>query len=157
VHLDDQPLGGHASGDLAPPRARVLGHVGQRLGDGEVGGRLDRGGQPVGHVDRHRARHRAARGERGDRGVEPAVGEDRGVDPAGEVAQLGERDLGVLVRAGQQLRGGLRIGLDPLARHPEVHRQRDETGLRAVVQVALDPAQLDGGGVDRAGATPAAR
>jgi hypothetical protein len=33
-----------------------------------------------------------------------------------------------------------------------VHGQRDEPGLRAVVQVALDPAKLGGRGVDRGGA-----
>ena len=35
--------------------------------------------------------------------------------------------------------------------HAEVHRQRDQPGLGAVVQVALEPAQLGGGVVDRLG------
>ena len=37
-------------------------------------------------------------------GPEPAVGEDRGVDAAREVAQLGERALGLAVRAGHERR-----------------------------------------------------
>ena len=36
--------------------------------------------------------------------------------------------------------------------HAEAHRQRDQPGLGAVVQVALDPAQLGGGVVDGVGA-----
>ena len=72
------------------------------------------------------------------------------MDAAREVAQLGQRGLGVLVGAREQLRGGLRVALDLLARHADLHRQRDQARLRTVVQVALDAAQLDRRGVDRA-------
>ena len=41
---------------------------------------------------------------------------------------------------------------DLLLGHAEVHRQRHQPRLGAVVEVALDPLQLRGLGVDRAGA-----
>ena len=95
-------------------RVGVLGHVGQRLGDDEVGGRLDRRRQPLvrhlGELDRHR---RAA-GERLERAPEAAVGQHRGVDAARQLAQLLERGLQLLLRgrrAGAPRRSGSRASL----------------------------------------------
>ena len=60
--------------------ARVLGDVGQRLGDDEVGGRLDRGGsRSTRHVDLDR--HGRPRRQLGDDRVQPALGQDRGRMP----------------------------------------------------------------------------
>ena len=42
-----------------------------------------------------------------------------------------------------------RVAGDQFLGQAEIHRQGDQLGLRAVVQVALDPAQLGGGVVDR--------
>ena len=70
-------------------RLRVPGDVGQRLGHDEVGGRLDRRGQALVDRDLDLDGHRRALGQRGDRGRQAAVGEDRRVDAAGELAQLG--------------------------------------------------------------------
>ena len=72
------------------------------------------------------------------------------MDAAGEVAQLDERLLGLAVRLADERAGELRV-LGRL-RAAERHRQRDEPLLRAVVQVALDPAALGVGRGDHAGA-----
>ena len=72
------------------------------------------------------------------------------MDAAGEVAQLHERLLGLTVGLGDEpLRVHRVLGGAGAA---ERHRQRDEPLLRAVVQVALDPAPLGVGGGDHAGA-----
>ena len=69
---------------------RVLGHVGERLGDEEVGGGL-RAREPAVEVDGERHRHRRARASDSSAAPRPALGEDRRVDAAGELAQLVER------------------------------------------------------------------
>ena len=51
----------------------VLGDVGQRLADDEVGGGLDRLRQPAGQLAVDRRRQRRARGERVERGAEPVL------------------------------------------------------------------------------------
>ena len=48
--------------------------------------------------------------------------------------------------------GRLRVAVEQLVGHAEAHRQRDQPGLGAVVQVALDAAQLGGRVVDGLGA-----
>ena len=70
--------------------------------------------------------------------------------PRRQVADLGDRALGLLVRlADELLRAlGVGVGVELLLRAPEVHRQRDEPLLHPVVQVALDPAAVLGGEVD---------
>ena len=108
----------------------------------------------LGSVDRDVDRQRAARGERGDRRLEPAVGEDRRVDAAGEVAELLERLARAAAGLGEQHPRRLRVGPELLLGHADAHAERDETGLRAVVQVALDAAQLGLLDVDRGGAAP---
>ena len=131
--------------------AGVPGHVGQRLGHHEVGdGLRGRAGAPF-EPDVEPHRDRGARGQRGQRGVQAAVGQHGRVDATDHVAQLGDRVLRLLVRAGDQLPGGLRVGVELLLGHPEVHRQRDQVLLRAVVQVALDPAALGVRRVDHPG------
>jgi len=120
----------------------VLGHVGERLGDDEVGGRLDRGRQPADvRLDRHG--HRASGRERRERRVQAAVGQDRRVDAADELAQLREGRLRLLVRFVEQPARRLRVAAGELvARHAEVEREGHEPCLDAVVEVALEPAPL---------------
>jgi hypothetical protein len=67
--------------------AGVLCDVGQRLGDDEVGGRLDRGGEPA---RRHSVadRHRHSRRQGVHSGAQSALGEDRWEDPVGQLAQV---------------------------------------------------------------------
>ena len=79
---------------------------------------------------------------------EPALGEDRGVDPAGELAQLGHRDrqlLGERVDLGQQ--AGL---LDARAHDAQLQREPHELLLGPVVEVALQAAAGGVGGLDDA-------
>ncbi len=128
---------------------RVLGGVGQGLRDDEVGGGLRRParrGERAGDLDRYG--HRAAGGQRGQGGIETAVGEDGRVDAAHEVTQLGQGLLHLAVRVVQ--RGGrLRVAGGPPSGRAELHAEGDQALLRAVVQVALDPATLLVGGTDR--------
>ena len=84
----------------------------------------------------------------GQGGVEAAVGEDRRVDAPDEVAQLGEGRLGLVVGVGHERLGLLGVGVEALAGPAEVHGERDEPLLGAVVQVALDAAALGLGAVD---------
>lgn len=83
--------------------AGVPGGVRQRFRDDEVGHRLDRDRRARfgRHVDGDG--NGAARGDRGQRGVQTAVGEDRRVDGARQVAQLGEGGLGVLRVVGERV------------------------------------------------------
>ena len=69
----------------------VAGDVGQRLGDHEVGRRLDRFRQPLRRRLEDLDRQRRAVGEAAERRLQPAVAEHRGVDAAGELAQLAGR------------------------------------------------------------------
>jgi hypothetical protein len=71
------------------------------------------------------------------------------VDPARDVPHLGDRVLGGGVGVVDELAGGLRVLPEPLPGHPEVHGDRHEPLLGAVVEVALDPAALGLDGVDR--------
>ena len=74
------------------------------------------------------------------------------MDAAREVAELLQRGARRLARLGQVLRRLLGILLQLLLGQAEVHAERDEPRLRAVVQVALDAPQLGLGRLDRAGA-----
>ena len=95
----------------APPR--VLGDVRQRLGDDEVRGGLDDRRRPARRRARRRSTGIGARSPSAStRRRQPAVGEDRRRDPAGEVAQLGDRGAG-------------------LARGPGARARRPRAGRRA--------------------------
>ena len=75
-------------------------------------------------------------------GTEAAVGEDRGVDAARQLAQLVERarelGLGLLEQPGNRVGAPLERALG----EPQLQGERDEALLRAVVQVALEAAAL---------------
>ena len=98
-------------------RVRVLGDVRDRLGDDVVRRRLDRRRQPLvrERVDSTGSGARAASGVQ--RRAEPALGEDDGVDAAGQLAQLVEPAGEVGLRGGQQLAGACG-SLVELARRP---------------------------------------
>jgi hypothetical protein len=70
------------------------------------------------------------------------VAQHGGVDAAGQLAQLLDRELGLLARLRDQRRRALRIVVDARLGDAECHRHRDEPLLRAVVEVALDPPAL---------------
>ena len=106
AHVDEQRGPNSLDARRGLRRRAVLGQVGQRLGDDEVGGRprsppaaARRSDTSI--VDRHR---RCAPASAGQRGVEAAVGEHLRVDAAHELAQLADRRLGLLVRAGRRAR-----------------------------------------------------
>ena len=130
----------------------MLADVGEALGDGEVQGRLDGRGQPLGQRRRHRRRRRQLHGERLDGADEAAVGEHRRVDPADHRAQVGERVTVRGLRLLEQLAGHVGVALHGVEGHAERHPRRHEAGLGAVVEVALDAAQLGGLDVDGVGA-----
>ena len=88
------------------------------------------------------------RGERLERGGQPAVGEDGGVDAARELAQLRERVRELLPGSGEDLVGAVGVVPQPRLREPQRERERDEPLLRAVVQVPLEPAALVVAGLD---------
>ena len=74
------------------------------------------------------------------------------MDAARELAQLLERQCELGARAVEDLRGVARIRRELRLREAQRQRQRDESLLRAVVEVALQPASLSGLGPDDAGA-----
>ena len=61
---------------------------------------------------------------------------------ADELAELDERGLCLLMRFVDESSGAIRVGLELLPCETEIHRERDEPRLGAVVQVALDPLEL---------------
>jgi hypothetical protein len=115
----------------------VLGHVSQRLGGDEVGGRLDRGGQPLGRRG-HRYGYRRAAREVAQRRPQPGLGQHGWVDAPREPADLvdGGRHLGIRL-ADERLQGG--CVAQPGAGQPQDKPDPEQVLLRAVVQVAFDP------------------
>src|SRR5882757_8570732 len=133
-----------------PARPGVLDHVGQALRRREVERGLDRGRHRSRDVGGNRDRYRDVQGQSLDRPGEPPIGQHRRVDAVHDVAQLVQGRYGAGPRLVEQVRGRVRVGLDQASGQPEAHRQRDHAGLGAVVQVALDAAQLGGLDVQRA-------
>ena len=70
------------------------------------------------------------------------VGQQRRVDPAGQVAQVLQRVLRVVEDAVERLALPLLVLTDQPFGQPHLHRQRDELLLRPVVDVALQPSPL---------------
>ena len=122
----------------------MLRHVGERLGDDEVGRSLDRRRQPLagGQLAADDGRHGSAADDRAERCDQPAIEQDRWRDAADQVANLGQGLARLLLAVGEQLLRGGRIGVDPFAGEAEVDGQQHEPLLGAVVQVALDPVEL---------------
>ena len=119
---------------------RVLGDVGQALADDVVGGDLDGLRQPPADIDGEPNGERRTCGHLLERDREPVAGDDRGMDPAREVAQLGEREIDLALRD-VQLRPRIRVGQAALEQL-QVERQRHQPLLGAVVQVALEALAL---------------
>ena len=115
---------------------------------------------PLVQVDGHLTGTVQRDGERGQGGVQPAVGEDRpggcrGPGRAAPEARASPR------RAPRRPSPPRRVGVlqQLLLRQAEPHGEGDEPGLCAVVQIALDAPQVGRGRVDdrRPGPTPARR
>jgi len=135
--------------DLHHRGAGMLGHVRQRFGHDVVGGHLDPLGQPPLGSKLQLDRDRATAGQGPQGRPQAALGQDRRVDAAGELAQLLQRPIhagGDPVQLGRQL---LQPGRDRRLGGAELQGQRDQPLLGPVVQVALDAAAgLVGGGDD---------
>jgi hypothetical protein len=71
--------------------------------------------------------------------------EHRGVQAARQLAQLLQGLPELLDGPARELLGH-GVALDPVVQQPELQRDRDEPLLRAVVEVALEPAALLGAG-----------
>ena len=131
-------------------RRGVLGDVRERLRDHVERGGLDRLGQPLrgrpftstGNVARVASASTA--------GIEPVVGEDRRMDPAGELTELLQAERELVARLRDQLRRGCRIVGQPRLGNAKPERERDQTLLRAVVEVPLQPPPLGVAGLDDA-------
>jgi hypothetical protein len=124
----------------------MLDRVGERLAGDEVGGGLDARRDAL---DRrvHLDRQRRAAGEIAEGGGEPVV-EPRRAHPGGDLAQVGDRRADLrhdLVECGSEDLGP--IGERTL-QAPQLQPQRDEALLRAVVEVAFEPAALLVAGLD---------
>ncbi|HYZ53482.1 MAG TPA: hypothetical protein VE733_08280 [Streptosporangiaceae bacterium] len=143
--VQEAVAGGHL--DIGDGGVPVLGRVGQRLGDRVVGGELDRLGQPILHLDVQADRDRGAAGQRLQRRAQPALGQDRWMETAGDLAQLLQRAGHLGDRAVQlprQLTGPGGCGRLRLA---QLQGQGDQALLGAVVQITLDaaPGGIGGG------------
>ena len=115
AHLDDERAVFDPRHDRGAFGVGVLGDVGQRLGDDEVGGRLDRGGKPV-DGDVGLDRHLHPRRQRVDRRAQPAADQDRRKDPVGELTQFEVRVLRVVERFADQIVDGLPVRAPALRR-----------------------------------------
>jgi hypothetical protein len=118
-----QHVAGSGHGHLGPGRLGVLGHVGQRLGDDEVGHRLDAGRGGARHVHPQPDRQRGARREPGQGRGQAPVAEHGRVQTADELAQLGQGQHGLVVRRGDGQADGLGLGVEALPGHAEGHGQ----------------------------------
>jgi uncharacterized membrane protein YdfJ with MMPL/SSD domain len=131
----------------------VLGSVGKGFRDHEV----DRGLHGVrGSLDiarhRHRDRHRCSLCQILDRCTQATVRKQRRAQTARKVAQLAEGAERGVPRPAHGLPSRVRITGELLLGHPQVHRQRHQARLSAVVQVSLDPFELLVGRHDHVGA-----
>ena len=132
--LDPRPHG-------CVPSVGVLGHVRQRLGHDEVGGRLDREREPR-HADVDLDRDRCRSRERRHRGAQAAEGEDGREDAVGKLAQLLGGGLRVLERLADQPRRVASAPLEGTGRELQGHHRADQPLLGSIVKIAHDAAAL---------------
>ena len=110
------------------PRGAVLRNVRERLRDDEIGRSLRRGresltGCEVADEDR---RHRPGTRDGLHRRHETAIEQDRGGDPAHEVADLGERLARLFLPLDDELLRAVWIRIDPLAGQAEIDRRKED-------------------------------
>ena len=127
----------------------MLGRVGQCLGDDVVGADLDLLGQPFLDAQVELNRDRRAAGHRPQRRPEAALGQDRRVNAARQIAQLLKCAACLLDGAVQSHPKLARVRRHLRLCHPKLQRQRHKPLLGTVVQVTFDlAAGLVGGGHD---------
>src|SRR2546423_570888 len=121
---------------------RVLRDVVERLEAAEVDGRLHLLGVSTDAFGLDRRRDGRLTGLSLERRGETLVGEERRVDAASEVAQILERGAGRGLQPREQLAFLPLVAADELLGETELHRERHELLLCAVVEVALDLASF---------------
>ena len=136
--------------DLA--RLAVAQRVRERLGDHRVDGDRDRVRQPALGQLQDPQRQRGPPGERVERSAEAALGQAGGVEAARELAQLGVGERRLLAHPLEQRGRPLRVVADTAQGEAGEMAEGEQALLRAVVEVAADPATLVVGGLDHAGA-----
>jgi hypothetical protein len=72
------------------------------------------------------------------RRLEAIGGEERWIDPTGQLAKSVERLVGILFELGKD-RSSATVGFGEGLGHADLDLERDQVLLRAVVQVPLDP------------------
>jgi hypothetical protein len=155
VVMDRQPqsVANTPRHDVGATRAGVFSDVGKCFADDEVRDCFDR--RVAAWLDRNVKGHRhwRATGKSRQRCVKSAVSENSGVQTTRQIAQLDQCVLGVGVRLVEQhpRRFGIVVVASP--RPTEIHRQRNESLLRAIVQIAFDPTTLGLGSVDDSSTT----
>ena len=118
--------------------SRVLGHVLQRLKGAEVHGGLGVLREPSDPVTVHAHGHlRLASLGRQSR-HQPLVGQERWIDPPGQVPEIVERLGESLFRLLEEAVRLLGVSMREGTNQSHLHRERDELLLRPVVDVALD-------------------
>jgi hypothetical protein len=124
-------------------RTGVLPRVLQRLQTAEVRRRLDLLRVPTGQIDHDGAGQRRTRGRRPERLAQSTIAQQRRVDTVGQFAQFADRGLDVAAELLEQLQHQLGVLLGDLPGQAELHRERHQMLLGAVVQVAFDrPARI---------------
>ena len=129
-------------------RVRVLDRIGENLRDREVYGRLHRGRRAAVQVDVQRRGDRGVQRKRLDRVAQAAFNQYGRVDAADQAAQVRQRSGRILPGLSDQAHRGIRVAPDQALHRAQGHANRHQPSLGAVVQVALDPPQFGGGGVD---------
>ena len=149
--LDLEPVASRRTATTATRRG-VLGDVGQRLGDHEVGGRLDRHRQPLVELGVELDRDRDAAAS-----VSSAATRPRSVSTAGWMPRARSRRSSIAVwrvleRVVDEPRARSGLLLPALLGELKVDHDVHELLLGAVVEVAAEPAALLVAGLQDAGA-----
>jgi hypothetical protein len=128
-------------GDRGPGGLRVLRNVLQGLQDAEIHGGLGVPRVPPDAVGLDEDRQRRLAGLGLQRRRQSLVGQQRGVDPACQGAQVVERRMEPGAELARQLQDAVSVP-SVVLQQAELDCQRDKLLLRAVVQVPLDPVPL---------------
>ena len=120
----------------------MLAGVLQRLQAAKVDRSLDLRGVPADAVASNLCRKAGPATGGRQRFGEALVGEERRVDPVGEVAELLQGVLEVAPQLLHESPGLVRVPLGELAGQADLDCQRHEVLLRPVVQIPLDPPTL---------------
>ena len=128
----------------------MLDHVGDRLGYGEIGRRLDGSREPLGgKFHRHLDRYGTGEHERFNGAGQAPVGQDGREDPSDEGPQIAQSVAGRGSRFGEQSTRLIRVRVQQLVGHAQAHSQRHQTSLGPVVQVTFDPTHLSDLDIER--------